>query len=127
MVQKNSLSIWLNLQHLDKNKIQQYQKTFSPNKPFPHLQLKQLFKQEKIEKLREALQKEKFGVRESDLYTFFQTDDFSKTKNKVLQQFRQFLSSSEFIHFISTITHQKLKQNSIAMSASAYEQTHYLL
>lgn len=124
---RNSLSVWINPQHLKQKNIDQYQQLFSRNKPFPHLQLKNLFRQEKVRQLLTALTTEPFGNRESDLYTFFQTNDFSKTKNKALHQFRIFLSSSVFVDYISRITGQKLKYNSIDMSASAYERTHYLL
>lgn len=124
---KTTLQSWLNPFHLQQNKIKEYQRIFFQNKPFPHLELKQLFKQEKVKALLEALKMEKFGFRESDLYTFFQTNDFSLTQNKLLQEFRTFLSSPEFISLLSAITGEKLKENSIDLSASVYERTHHLL
>ncbi len=113
---------WINLVYL-KN-IAGLKREFSANKPFPHLVLGNFFTR-KINKVADALFREKFYEHNSDLYQFQQTDDCKNAKQPAIKQFHKFFSSKEFIQFISKITNTKLKF--IDMSGFIYDDTDYLL
>lgn len=96
---------------------------FKQAKPFPHLVLKNFFKD--FETVKEALLKEPFAEQNSDLFQFQQTDDISKSKNAILREFHKRFRSKEFLAYISAITGKKL--TSIDMSGFIYDDTDYLL
>lgn len=104
-------------------KLSELKKDFKSAKPFPHLVLPNFFKNAK--ELKSALLKEKFHYQNSDLFQFHQTNDCSKAKTKVVQDFHKFFGSREFLSFISEITGKKL--TSIDMSGFIYGDTDYLL
>lgn len=118
---------WLNPEYLQEKKKEELKKHFLNNNPFPHLELKHFFKEEKIEKLIKALEKEEFLEKESDLFKFMQTHDFATSEREELQELRNFLSSKEFLSFMEEITSIKCKEKSIDISASLYQNTDYLL
>lgn len=104
-------------------KISSLKKDFKSAKPFPHLVLPNFFKNAK--ELKSALLKEEFHYQNSDLFQFYQTNDCSKAKTKVVQDFHKFFGSKDFLAFISEITGKKL--TSIDMSGFIYGDTDYLL
>ena len=73
-----------------------------------------------------ALSNEKFILKNSDLFTFFQTNDFKKTKNKILIDFRCFLKSKIFRSYLEKITSLKYS-NHIDLFGTIYRDTNYLL
>lgn len=111
------------LMHSFSMNLEKLKKEFKKAKPFPHLVLKNLFKD--IEIVKEALLNEPFAEQNSDLFQFQQTDDISKSKNLILREFHKRFSSKEFLKLISEITGKKL--NSIDMSGFIYDDTDYLL
>ncbi len=118
---------WLNPEYLKKKNIEKLRKQFLNNNPFPHLELKHFLKEEKIRKIIKTLEKEEFLEKESDLFKFMQTHDFATSSTSELQELRTFLSSKEFLSFMEELTNIKLKENSIDISASIYQNTDYLL
>lgn len=124
---KATLRHWLNPKYLVPTELERLQKLFLTQKPFPYLEFKNFFQQEKIIPLVKALSEEQFTPQQADLFQFRQTGDMSGTKNKVLLEFRTFLSSPEFISYLGYITSTSLKQRSIDMSGTLYEDTDYLL
>jgi Rps23 Pro-64 3,4-dihydroxylase Tpa1-like proline 4-hydroxylase len=102
---------------------QKLKNNFKFAKPFPHLVLPDFFRNAK--ELKSALLKEEFHYQNSDLFQFHQTNDCSKAKTKVVQDFHKFFGSKEFLSFISEITGKKL--SSIDMSGFIYGDTDYLL
>jgi Rps23 Pro-64 3,4-dihydroxylase Tpa1-like proline 4-hydroxylase len=117
MVQLN----WVSPAYL--RKVGSLKKDFKSAKPFPHIVLPNFFKNAKS--LKSALLKEKFHYQNSDLFQFHQTNDCSKAKTKIVQDFHKFFGSNEFLDFISEITGKKL--TSIDMSGFVYGDTDYLL
>jgi len=117
MVQIN----WVSPSYL--KKVSELKRSFKSAKPFPHLVLPNFFNNAK--ELKSALLREKFHYQNSDLFQFHQTNDCSKAKNKVVQDFYKFFGSKDFLNFISEITGKKLK--SINMSGFIYGDTDYLL
>lgn len=121
------LEHWLQKEHYSEKKILEYQKKFMHNIPFSHIEIENFFLDKKIAVLLKALKQEEFLEKESDLFKFMQSHDFATTKNKILQELRAFLSSKEFILYLERITGLKLKEGSIDISASLYQNTDYLL
>jgi Rps23 Pro-64 3,4-dihydroxylase Tpa1-like proline 4-hydroxylase len=117
MVQLN----WVSPLYL--KKVSELKKSFKSAKPFPHLVLPNFFRNAKA--LKSALLKEEFHYQNSDLFQFNQTNDCSKAKTKIVQDFHAFFGSKDFLKFISEVTGKKL--NSIDMSGFVYGDTDYLL
>lgn len=121
------ISEWLTPTYLSLPEIERLKKIFPSQKPFPYLEFKNFFQPEKVIEIVKALAEEQFSPQQADLFQFKQTGDLSATKNKVLQEFRTFLSSPEFTSYLSYITSTNLKAKSIDMSGTLYEDTDYLL
>ena len=118
---------WISSKYVSGQGIEQLKKLFPTQKPFPHLELKNFFQPDKIIPVLKALLEEHFIPQQADLFQFKQTDDFKNSKNKILQEFRNFLSSREFTSYLGHITSSLLKPQSIDMSGTLYEDTDYLL
>lgn len=73
------------------------------------------------------MSKEKFYQKEADLFSFFQTNDIISSKNKILLEFREFLASGEFIHYMESLTGLKLGRGKVDLAGSLYKNTNYLL
>ena len=121
------LQQWLSPHYLEKDFLSRAVRTFSLAKPFPHLILRDFLLPEKLSLIEKALSLEKFQLKDADLFTFFQTNDLVGTKNKVLQEFRTFLCSPEFVSLISSITGVELINNKIDLAGTLYTLTHHLL
>lgn len=122
-----SLAFWINNSYLSPNITTILQKKFRAAKPYPHLQLPNFLKKEVANKLLKELKKEKFDLKESDLFTFFQTSDLVTTNNLFIKEFRSFLCSAEFILLMTRITNLQLKKNSIDLAGTLYTNTNHLL
>lgn len=118
---------WLNGDYLELKTIKTLKKSFPTKKPFPHLVLNNLLKEEKAIQILKVLSKEKFYKKESDLFKLSQTNDFLSTNNKILKNFREFFTSEEFISLISYITSSGLKNGIVDMNGSLYQDTDFLL
>ena len=117
---------WLNHKYLSLRWLEDQKKRYPSITPFSHLELKDFLKKNKAKELLLELSKQKFNELESDLFKFMQSQDFSKLKNKTLQDFRNFLLSEEFRTYLGHLTKQRLKK-SIDCWASLYQNTDYLL
>ncbi|HLC52212.1 MAG: hypothetical protein A2639_01965 [Candidatus Staskawiczbacteria bacterium RIFCSPHIGHO2_01_FULL_34_27] len=117
------LKQWINQNYLAPEKLSQ---KFLNNKPFPYLELKDFFIKNKLIQVLKALSKESFYLKDSDLFTFFQTNDLKSTKNKTLHNFRTFLKSKEFGVYLTSIT-GKNYSDSIDCFGTIYQDTNYLL
>lgn len=100
---------------------------FKTAKPFPHCIINNFLSEEKARQLLKTLLKERFLLRDSDLFTFFQTNDLIATKHKPLREFCNFLSSEEFKQYLKALTSITLQQKSIDIAGTLYTRTHYLL
>jgi len=118
---------WINSKYLLIPEIERLKRAFLSAKIFPYLELKKFFTIKRIIPVLQAFADEKFIPQQADLFQFKQTDDFKNTKNKVLREFRSFLSSPEFISYLGYLTSTTLKPQSIDMSGTLYEDTDYLL
>lgn len=121
------LADWINKKYLNLKKIDALNREFRSNKPFSHLELRGFFVEEKIICLIKALSSVRFYEKDADLFHFFQTNDISSEKNKVLQDFRSFLCSKEFLEYMHDVTELSFKPKTVDLAGTLYANTHYLL
>ena len=121
-----TLNNWINPEYLLEEKIKNFHSIFSSNQPFSHLELPHFVQQEKIIELLQALSRQEFSLKQSDLFQFSQTSDLLYCGNPVLKEFADLLSSPEFIDFMQKITKIKLK-GKIDLFGSIYQDTDFLL
>lgn len=100
---------------------------FQTAQPFPHLIIPDLFTEEKLIPVVQAIQQLSFFPKAADLFQFKQSKDFSGIRQPLLQEFRDVLRSSEFMAFIEEITGLRLKKGVIDVAASLYQDTDFLL
>ena len=98
---------------------------FIEAKPFPSLILKNFLKDHKP--LFEAIKKEQFHKKDSDLFSFSQTNSLFYSKNPIIQSTVKLFSSQTFSSLISAVSGIKLKAGALDISSSLYEKTGYLL
>lgn len=122
-----SLNKWLNNEYLDKNKQEEIKKKFLLANPYEHFSLDNFLKKEIAEKLFISLKEENYYLEDHDLYKFLRTVDFKNTENKIINEFREFLLSEEFILFIENLTSAKISRNIIDLHSLKLLNTHYLL
>jgi len=120
------LNNWINKKYLDEKNIVKIRKEYRKAKPYPHFALKDFFNKEKVEEVRKELLKESFEKIEKDLFSFKQTMDLVGSKNKIIQEFHQVISSLKFIDLIQKLTKESLKRK-IDMQGHLFEDEDYLL
>lgn len=118
---------WLHELYQNEKKQLLLRKAFKTAKPFPHLVLPDLFTEEKLLPVAQAIQRLSFFPKVSDLFQFKQSEDFSGIRQPVLQEFRDLLRSAEFMTFIEDITSLHLTKSVIDLAASLYQDTDFLL
>src|SRR3989344_4585203 len=123
----SQLSAWITPKYHHPSKITSLQHSFQSSTPFPFLELSQFFHPDKATALPKALSTEKFYPKEADLFQFTQTNDLVSTANSVLQEFRNFLSSPEFVYYLQQLTGTKCLVRKIDMAGTLYEDTDFLL
>jgi len=96
------------------------------HEPFPHWIIEDFLPVIEAVDLIKALRKEKFFLKEADLFTFYQTNDLKSVKNKTLQEFNYYLCH-EFAQELEKITKSKIKRDCIDISGNLYQNTNYLL
>ncbi|HLD01134.1 MAG TPA: 2OG-Fe(II) oxygenase family protein [Candidatus Nanoarchaeia archaeon] len=96
------------------------------SKPFPHWKFDNFLPEKKAVQLLTALSKEIFDLKDSDLFTFFQTNDLKTTENNVIQEFVTFFSTV-FAKKLESVTGTGIKLGSVDISGTKYCNTHHLL
>ena len=97
---------------------------FRAAKPFPHLVIENFLANHK---LLMALENEKFYRKDSDLFSFSQSNNLFYSKSPVVSAAVKMFSSQQFAALIGKISGIKLKAGAVDVSASLYEKTDYLL
>ncbi len=90
--------------------------------PFPHRIVKEFFNNP--DQFLVELKKESFSLKDSDLFTFYQTNDLKSSDNEFIHFFHESLLS--IIPQLEKETHLKLNNN-IDIFGSLYQPTNYLL
>ncbi|MBI1970444.1 2OG-Fe(II) oxygenase [Candidatus Woesearchaeota archaeon] len=93
---------WINPSYLQKQK--ELQRSFFSAKPFSHLVLPSFLLEERAELLREAVLRQQWHDKNTDLFQFKQTDDLCSSADPFLQEYLSFFSSPAFLSFIKQIT-----------------------
>lgn len=124
-MKKKPITNWINSIHI--RKISDYRKEFVNNKPFKHIEIENFFNIDKLKPLISSLSKEKFYEKDSDLFTFYQTNDLNVTKAVFLKRIIDFMKSKEFITYLEAITCLMLKPDIIDISGTLYSDNSYLL
>ncbi|MFT4313142.1 MAG: 2OG-Fe(II) oxygenase family protein [Candidatus Woesearchaeota archaeon] len=122
-----SVEDWIQPEYITNDAKEELLEKFSKNSPFKHIQITDFFIPEKLEIVLAALGEEHFFEKESDLFKFMQTQDLAHTKNTVLQEFIQFLYSTEFIQFMEDITKFNLNKKEVDIAGTLYQDTDFLL
>lgn len=107
--------------------LEKIKRSFSDSKPFKHVFIKDFLERGEYGKTYKSLVRETFEIKNSDLFSFSQTCDFSSINHKDLKFFYNFLVSKEFSDFVSKIYGKKLKVGAINVSGTLYQKGDYLL
>lgn len=75
----------------------------------------------------DAISQEEFIRKESDLFQFYQTNDFETSQNITIQDLRKFFMSPEFVNWMAEISCQNLKEYVVDLHSTIYTDTDYLL
>lgn len=116
---------WINPNYLNEGKIKRIRESFKKAKPYPNFMLPDFFIENWLLKLKNAILKEIFERQDKDMFSFSQTKELSYSKNRVIGQFYDFLSSDEFLYLMKKLTGETL--DGADMHAHLYAQGDYLL
>lgn len=105
--------------------INKLKRQFRHAKPFQHIILRKFLV--KSMNIFDSIKKEKFIKKDSDLFSFKQTNNLFYSKNKTIKAIVDLFLSKEFSSLISKISGIKLRQGSVDIFGSLYEKTDYLL
>ena len=98
---------------------------FQKARPYPHIGISSFLKDPKP--VFSAIKSEQFFKKDSDLFSFSQTNNLFYSKNPVMQSAVKLFSSQTFSSLISAISGIKLKHGALDVFGSLYEKTGYLL
>src|SRR3989338_3909907 len=121
----NSQNYIIRARNFPIKEVRKLKEEFIEAKPFPNLSIKNFLKDHKL--LFEAIKKEQFYKKDSDLFSFSQTNNLFYSKNPIMQSAVKLFSSQTFSSLISTISGIKLKPGALDVFGSLYEKTGYLL
>ena len=112
---------------ISNQKVEKLKKKFNSAKPYSHLVLENFLDEKDAKVLAQALRKEDFKEKDSDLFHLWQTDDLSTTKNKDLKEMHSLVTSKEFADFMKKITGINVRPGVLDFAGSLYKDTNYLL
>ena len=98
---------------------------FQKAKPYSHIGIPNFLKNP--EQVFTAIKSEQFFKKDSDLFSFSQTNNLFYSKNLVIQSTVNLFSSQTFSSLIGAISGIKLKEGALDVFGSLYEKTDYLL
>ncbi len=98
---------------------------FQKAKPYQHIGISNFLKD--FHPVFAAIKNEQFFKKDSDLFTFSQTNNLFYSKNPVIQSAVKLFSSQTFSSLVSAISGIKLKPGALDVFGSLYEKTGYLL
>ena len=98
---------WINPKYLDEKEIKKIRKHFKKAKPYPNFVLNDFFNENKLSGLKSQILKEKFEKQHKDLFSFRQTKELSYSKNRIIREFYELLSSNEFLDLMKRFTNEK--------------------
>jgi|SRR3989338_1055488 len=105
--------------------IEDFRKRFIRGKPFRHIVISDFLENNDAKKVAEALKKEKFEEKDSDLFQFRQTGNLKFSRSAKIREFYEFMAS-DGRRFVSEISGIKLN-GGVDIAGSLYIDTDYLL
>lgn len=108
-----------------KEELLELSRKFSNAKPFQHVIVENFLTSHK--KVLSGLKKEKFIMKDSDLFSFRQTGNLHHASRKEVKTAVKMLSSPEFASILSKITRMQLHAGAIDVFGALYRKTDYLL
>ena len=121
----NSRNYVIRARNFPIREVRRLKEGFIEAKPFPHISIYNFLKDHKP--LFEAIKKEQVYRKDSDLFSFSQTNSLFYSKNSIIQSALRLFSSQAFSSLISAVSGIKLKEGAIDVFGSLYEKTGYLL
>jgi len=121
------LSDWVNKKYLDKTWLDKALKAYKTAKPYPHVLLKDFFVKAKLKELEDALSRQEFIRKESDLFSFSQTDDLEFSNDNAIREFHDLRCSREFKEWLYSVTDFLSYSGSVDIFGSIYADSDYLL
>lgn len=122
-----ALKGWIQEQHIDDKAIKKYTKDYQHNNPFPHLLLKNFLQPKQLAFLRNALEKQEFETKESDLFYLQQTKDLRNSTTFVFSSFYTMLNSSYLQKWLQEITGMQKLKSSVDLAGQSFPKHGYLL
>jgi Rps23 Pro-64 3,4-dihydroxylase Tpa1-like proline 4-hydroxylase len=122
-----ALKGWVQEQHFSEAMIKQYIAQFQKNTPFPHLLIKDFLQPKQVPFLLNALQKQEFEKKESDLFSFSQTKDLSKSTAFVLSSLHTMFTSSYFFKWLQEISSIPKLKAQVDLHGTCFSPTEHLL
>ena len=122
-----ALKGWIHEQHLNDAAMKKYAKEFQNNKPIQHLLIKKFLQPKQLIFLKNALEKQHFEQKESDLFSMQQTKDLKNSTTFVFSSFYTMLTSSYFQKWLQEISGIPKLKNEADMHALFIPKTGYLL
>lgn len=121
------LTEWMNEELLTEEWLEQAKNSYEQASPFPHIQIQDFLKEEKLQKLEEALSKHQFTHKESDLFSLAQTPALETLNDPVIDEYLTFLNSKEFRDWMTTLTQTPTTPGLLDAFGAIYMDTDYLL
>ncbi|RMD67703.1 hypothetical protein D6817_00770 [Candidatus Pacearchaeota archaeon] len=107
-------------------RIPSLRRRFELAKPYPHLHARNFLDERVARELAKEVKGLRFERKETDLFSFYQSDDFSALKSGELREFYEFLRSEEGFAIFEALTGAKL-QGQLRVAATLFKPTDYLL
>ena len=121
----NSQTYAIRARNFPIKEVRKLKEEFIEAKPFSHIGINNFLKDHKP--LFEAIKKEQFYKKDSDLFSFSQTSNLFYSKNPIIQSAVKLFSSQTFSSLISAVSGVRLKAGALDIFGSLYEKTGYLL
>lgn len=122
-----ALKGWVQEQHISEEMTKQYAKEFQKNKPFPHLLITNFLQPKQVPFLLNAVQKQEFEKKESDLFSFSQTKDLSKSTAFVLSSLHTMFTSSYFFKWLQEVSGIPKLKAQVDLHGTCFAQRDHLL
>ncbi len=113
------------IRRFTKSEISKLKERFHKGQPFQHVVIENFLTNP--EQILRALEKEKFLLKDTDLFSFKQTNNLYFSKIAGVKKAVSTLSSEEFADIVGEISGLKLKPGAIDVFGALYDKTNYLL
>lgn len=121
------LQQWIQTRYLESAVQAKMRKQYSTAKPYPHATFNEFLQERKAKQLRQALLRQEYTKKESDLFSLWQTMDLTMSTNPTIQSFAKMVASKEFSAMMEHLTGVKVKPGAVDLFGAVYGDGDYLL